>query len=635
MLGEICRQNPRDAQAWFLLGAVKGQRGDLGGAVGCCRQALAIEPRHADAWFNLAQALMARGQVREAIRAYRKLLALRPNHVVALNNLGYALQQVGEWREAVACHQRALVLRPGDAEAWNHLGNALLGVGERAAAEDAYRRALVADPGCVPALNNLASLLGGRGEHEAAEAAYRKALESEPDNADTLVGLGMLIQLQGRAAEADALFRRASQAAPDSSKAGSALLFNLNYFETDGERIWQAHRAWGDRHQRPPAEGFPNRPDPERRLRVGYVSPDLRRHSVAFFFSTLLEHHDRGGFEVICYADVERPDDMTERLRKVADGWRDIRGLAPERVAEQVRADGIDILVDLAGHTVWNLPLVFARKPAPLQFTWLGYPNTTGMEVMDYRFTDAWADPPGQTEQWHSETLIRLPRGFLCYEPREEAGQPVTAPPCETLGHVTFGSFNTIAKVTPRVVEVWARILHAVPGSRLLLKNRALKSETVRKRYADLFEAQGIGPERIELLGWIPSAHSHLEAYSRVDIGLDPFPYNGTTTTCEALWMGVPVITLAGDRHVARVGVSLLSQVGLEDLIAGDQDGYVALATALATDTNRLRELRRTLRERMRASPLCDGPGFARQVEDAYREAWRTWCREAAPEKQG
>jgi predicted O-linked N-acetylglucosamine transferase (SPINDLY family) len=342
---------------------------------------------------------------------------------------------------------------------------------------------------------------------------------------------------------------------------------------------------------------------------------------VAHFIEPLLRHHDRAAVEVYCYAHVPRPDAFTEKLRGLADAWRDVTGLPENEIAEQLRADGIDILIDLAGHTAVELLPVFARRPVPVQGTYLGYANTSGLTTMDFRLTDALADPPGVTDALHTETLVRLPRGFLCYAPPPEAAEPFV---CK--GPLTFASFNYLAKATPEVVGLWARILKAVPGSRLILKSRPLSDPMAKERYLKLFEAHGIRADRLDLLGWIPAKDSHLVQYNRVHVALDPFPYNGTTTTCEALWMGVPVVTLAGRVHAARVGVSILSHVGFPELIARDHDEYVKIAAGLVQNTSRLAELRRTLRDRMRASPLLDGPGFARAVEGAYRERWRTWC---------
>jgi predicted O-linked N-acetylglucosamine transferase (SPINDLY family) len=360
-------------------------------------------------------------------------------------------------------------------------------------------------------------------------------------------------------------------------------------------------------------------------LRVGYVSADFRQHSVAFFIEPVIEAHDRRGFEVICYSNVAWPDAVTMRMRKLADQWRDIARRCDEDVAEQIRRDGVDILVDLAGHTDGNRLLVFARKPAPVQVTYLGYPDTTGLRTMDYRLTDAYADPPGETEPYHSEELVRLARCFLCYRPATESPE-VGELPALAAGTVTFGSFNSFAKVTEEVMGAWSRILLAVPESRLVLKAKGLGQAEARERAGEVFERHGIAPQRVEMTGQSESFVEHLRAYQCVDIALDTFPYNGTTTTCEALWMGVPVITLAGRSHVWRVGMSLLSNAGLPELIAATLDDYVAAAARLAGDVDGLRQMRRGLRQRLGASALTDAAGFTRRLEEAYRGIWANWC---------
>jgi predicted O-linked N-acetylglucosamine transferase (SPINDLY family) len=369
----------------------------------------------------------------------------------------------------------------------------------------------------------------------------------------------------------------------------------------------------------------PHDRSPERRLKIGYVSSDFRQHSVAWFIEPVLAHHDRERFEIFCYANLFQEDAVTERLKAHADHWRKIYGLPDELAAQQIRADQIDILVDLNGHTAENRLLVFARKPAPVQVTWLGYPNTTGLSAMDYRLTDGFADPVGMTEPFHSETLIRLPECFSCYQPPRDA-PAVSELPAKEKGYITFGSFNKLTKVTPEVMATWARILQAVPGSRLALQSAGLGEDAMQQMVREAFAGLGITPERLELHGHDRSQKTHLERYRNIDIGLDPFPYNGTTTTCDALWMGVPVVTLAGKVHAGRVGVSQMSNLGLTELIGQTPEEYVAIATRLATDRERLGALRKELRSRMTASPLMDAPRFTTNLEQAYRGMWKDWC---------
>jgi len=367
-------------------------------------------------------------------------------------------------------------------------------------------------------------------------------------------------------------------------------------------------------------------------LRIGYVSPDFFHHPVANFIAPVLAAHDRTAVEVFCYAEVKTPDAVTERLRGLVESphhWRDTNGMSDDSVAAAIRADGIDILIDLAGHTVGARLLVFARKPAPIQATWLGYPATTGLTQIDWRITDPLADPPGLTDDQYSEKLLRLPTGFNCYQPIDDM-PPVAPLPADANGYVTFGCFNHAAKLRDRTLEVWAELLRAVPGSRLCLKHRGFGLPSAAAEYRQDFERRGIPAARLDLISFIDDTRRHLAAYDRVDVALDPFPYNGTTTTCEALWMGVPVVALAGPTHMSRVGVSLLTRAGLPELVADTPARYIEIAAGLAADRERLRTLRAGLRARVAGSSLCDAARVTRELETALRQVWRDWCRDAA-----
>ncbi|HMD55082.1 MAG TPA: hypothetical protein VKJ65_11085, partial [Phycisphaerae bacterium] len=366
----------------------------------------------------------------------------------------------------------------------------------------------------------------------------------------------------------------------------------------------------------------------------GYVSGDFREHSVTYFLQGLFAAHDPGQVEIFCYADLRNSDHVTSRLKSFVHHWQNITGKSDSDVAEIIRRDGIDILLDLAGHTADNRLLAFARKPAPVQVTYLGYPGTTGLGTVDYRFTDAYADPPGQDDKFYSEKLLRLNNTFLCYEPPDVAPPVGPLPALKRSGAIIFGCLNMLPKINAKVVELWAQILKQTPESRMLLKNASLSDLSAREHLLQLFTNCGIGPDRLELHGWMASSKEHLQLYNQIDLALDTFPYNGTTTTCEALWMGVPVVTLAGHVHMSRVGVSLLSNAGLPELIAQTPEEYVQIAVKLAGDLPKLNELRGTMRQRMQKSPLMDSRRFAHNVEEAYRNMWRNWCRDAvAPGK--
>ncbi len=603
-------------------------------------RALAAGPGPAQLHYMLGCTMEDLARPQDAIAAYRRALERDPQHARAANNLGCLLEASGDLEGASANYDRALRADPRLANALFNRANLARQRGDLAGAEAGFEQALALEPGRPEWLGALADMRLLRWRLDEAEAGHRAALALAPGSPEAQFSLGNTLMLLGRLDEAEACFRRAIEIQPDLAEAHSNLLLCLHYRHgAQGAALLDEHLAWARRH----AEGFELRgghPAIERRrgrrLNVGYVSPNFHRHSVASFFEPLLAAHDRRSVRVFCYSGVQQPDEVTARLRGLADEWRDLRGVGGDAAARLIRSDRIDILVDLAGHTGGGRPLLFARRPAPVQVAWLGYPNTTGLAQMDYRLTDAVVDPPGETDRLHTEKLVRLPDGFLCFQPEAgspEPGEPPSAAGGPDAGRITFGCFNNLAKVTPEMVALWARLLAAVPGSRLMMKAHALGAASARKRLLEQFAAAGIAAERLALLGPEDSAVSHLARYREVDIALDTYPYNGTTTTCEALWMGVPVVTLAGPTHVTRVGASLLRLVGLDELVAGAPEDYLARARALAGDCVRLRALRAGMRARLRASPLLDAARFARAVESAYRTAWNAWldATEAGP----
>ncbi|HYD68958.1 tetratricopeptide repeat protein, partial [Azospirillum sp.] len=593
------------------------------------RMALNQRPDSAEAHITLGTILQAQGNLQDAETAFLRAVLLRPDLPITHTNFGNILKMRGQVADAVRAHRQALAIRPDYPEGLSNLGIALYALPEHLPeAEKALRRAIALKPDLLEAACNLGLVLQATGRLEEAEALYRRVLEHKPDHLSSLINLGTTLTAQGRIRDAIALYRRGLGIAPPSPLAGSNLLFALNYLpDQDRAAVLAEHRAWDARHGGgrvtplpPPAAPR----DPDRRLRLGLVSGDLGRHPVAQFLLPLLRHLDPAAVEVHAYSNRAVEDATSAALRALTAGWRRTLGVSDRELARQIRADGIDILLDLAGHTNGNRLAVFAHRPAPLQVSWLGYPNTTGLGAIDYRLTDAVADPEG-ADAFHTERLVRLPRGFLCYQPPAEAPE-ITPPPARRAGAVTFGSFNNLTKVTPPAVAVWAAILHRVAGARLVVKSHQLSDAGNRGRLRGLFEAHGIDGARLELVDWRPRPVEHLAALARVDIALDSFPYTGTATTCEALWMGVPVVTWAGDRHAGRVSASLLNQAGLGELVARDAAEYVQLAVALAGDRERLERYRQDLRGRLRASPLCDGAGFARQFEQTMRALWRNWC---------
>jgi predicted O-linked N-acetylglucosamine transferase (SPINDLY family) len=456
-------------------------------------------------------------------------------------------------------------------------------------------------------------------------ACHRRALELKPDFAEAHSNLGVAFKDQGKLDEALACFRRALELKPDYAAAHSNLLYTQVFCPGyDPQTLYEEHRRWNRQHAEPLGkfiEPHPNDRSPQRRLRIGYLSPDFRRHPVGRFLLPLLESHDRENFEIFSYASVRIPDTMTDRCRAHTDVWRDVLGLPDEQVAHAIRQDRVDILVDLTMHMANNRLLVFARKPAPVQVTYLAYCGTTGLTTIDYRLSDPYLDPPGRDEPFYSEQTVHLPETYWCYRPPIET-PPVNALPALEAGHVSFGSLNNFCKVTSAVLAAWGQLLQAVPGSRLLLH---AFSGSHRDRARGFLAEQGIAENRVVFVDFLPTAE-YLGVYRRIDVALDPFPYGGGTTTCDALWMGVPVVSLAGQTAVGRGGVSILSNLGLPELVAQDPEQYVRIAVELAHDLPRLSALRASLRERMQASPLMNAARFARNVEAAYRTMWQRWC---------
>lgn len=608
--------------------------------------------------FAAAVAAYESGNFSVSEAACRNLLAINPQHIDALHLLALSLAALNS-ADAAEVLRRALALRKKDPGLWLALGNAEARGGDEAAAAEAYRAALRAAPGYVPAHISLGQLhyAGGRyveaatalrrgleidddgmfgrdsdlwdrlgyalwqqGRISEAIAAYRQALALNPKHFSALANLALAQLESGETREAIATYQRALAEAPQAAELRSNLLLALNYSaEVPADAVFRHHREWDETHgQVTRLPSFP-RPSSEGRLRIGYVSGDLRSHPVAHFLLPLLAAHRRDRVSVTCYSNTAREDATTAQLRRHADAWHDIQKISDDAAARAIAIDGIDVLIDLSGHTAGNRLGIFARKPAPLQATWLGYPNTTGLSAIDLRITDEIADPPGDADKLHSETLLRLPR-FLCYDaPRD--GPAVTPLPALANGYVTLGSFNNSMKVTPATVALWAEILAALPTARLLLKSPLFTDDGIRARYEALFTQRGISRERLELLCAVPDPRDHLALYGRVDIALDSFPYNGTTTTCEALWMGCPVVSLVGDRHAGRVGASLLSAAGLPQFIARNATEYKAKVIVLAAELENLAELRQGLRAQLAASPLCDGPAFAVSFEDALSAA--------------
>jgi predicted O-linked N-acetylglucosamine transferase (SPINDLY family) len=612
---QILHAEPNQADALHLLGLMAHQAGKHAVAVQYIRRAIEFSGRAALFHNSLGEAYRALGGIPEAIACYRRGLELKPDYAEAHNNLGNALKQQGKLDEAIACYRRALERKPDFAEAHSNLGLALGDQRQLDEAVACFRRALELKPDRAEIYNNLGLALAGQGKLDESLAACRRALELKPEFAEAHANLGNTLQDQGRLDEAHAAYRRALELKPDFAEVHSNLLLALHYGpDATPAALAEAHAQFDRLHAAPlggAAAEHQSIPDRRGRLRLGFVSPDLRRHPVGYFLVRVLENLDRERYETICYSDRIGQDGLTRRLQAAAAAWRDVIGMSDEQLAQAIRADRIDVLFDLAGHTARNRLLVFARKPARRQITWIGYEGTTGLAAMDCLLADRHVVPQG-AEPYYRERVLRMPDGYLCYDPPQQA-PPAGPPPSSHKGYATFGSFNNPAKITPEVVAVWAEILRRMPAARLVLKYRGLGEASVKARYLDLFASHGVDPRRLDLLPW--SSHAeYLAAYQQVDVALDPFPFSGSVTTCEALWMGVPVVTCPGETFASRHSLSHLSNVGLTETIAGDLHEYVERAVSLAGDLPRLTELRAGLRERMAASPLCDGSRFANHL---------------------
>lgn len=655
--------DPSDADACHYLGVLAYQSGDLNAAEARIRRAIEMVPDSPSMKCNLGLVLKDQGHLKEAEAAFLGAVDLAPGLVSAHNNLGLILLELDRVDDAEAALHKALELAPNNADAHHNLGNLLRRRGDFQAAEDAFRKAideqsnraetwnnlgltlmdqgrlddgveafhgaLARNPAYGQAHNNLGAALMDLGRLSEAEISVRQALEINPNSAPALTNLGNCLKNQGRINEATTAMRKALTIAPDSAITHSSLIFLL---DDDPSLDLAAHqeerRRWAEAHAHslaPRIRTHDNDPDPERRLRIGYVSADFRRHSAASAFGPVLFNHDHEHFEFICYSGVIHEDDLTARFRAKAIAWRDVRGLTDDELAEQIRGDNIDILVDLSGHSAGHRLLAFARKPAPVQVSGWGHGTGTGLAAIDYLISDP-VMVRGEERSLFAEVVADLPCNFL-YMPPDKV-PPVAPLPAETAGYVTFGCFNRREKISAQSIELWSEILGAVPESRLLLKASELSDEKVCAALKDGFAAHGIAEDRLVLKGRT-SQYAHLDAYGQIDIALDPFPHSGGISTAEALWMGAPVVTLLGRSISGRNAASILTAVGLDEFIAEDPRRYRDIAVTLARDIEKLGEFRAALRERAARSPLGDITAYVQAVETAYRGMWRRKCDEA------
>jgi predicted O-linked N-acetylglucosamine transferase (SPINDLY family) len=607
------------------------QAGRLPEAESAYGAVLAQEPDHAEALHLLGVVMSQSARHAEAVALIRRAIAIHATDPQYHVNLALALRRAGDAQGAVDAYDKAIELSPALAKAHGGRGIALGMLGRHAEAADALGRAIGLSGAAATAetYGFYGAALAGQGRLDDAADAFRKSVARDPSEVRSYAGLADAQWRSGLVAESLETTRAALRVRPDPD-VHSSLLFTMSFSpgETQ-ESILREHLRFDElyaRALRPSIRPHANRRDPDRRLRVGYVSADFRNHVLALYAIPLLAAHDRRNVEVFCYSHAPEPDHLTPRFRALADTWRETRALDDEQAAELIRADGIDVLVDLGMHMAHARPLIFARKPAPVQVAWFAYPGTTGLGTMDYRLSDPYLDPPGSEAGKYAEQTVRLPHTFWCIDPAGAGDEPVGAePPAAANGFVTFGCLNNFAKVNDGVLSLWSRVLAALPGARLLM---LAPEGRARVRVLDRLGAGGVADAdtRVEFVPFARGRRRYLRQYHRIDIALDTIPYNGHTTSMDAMWMGVPVVTLVGQTIVGRAGWSQLNNLGLIELAAHDEAGFVRIATELAGDLARLGELRRSLRDRMRASPLVDAARFARDMEAAYRDMWRGWC---------
>jgi predicted O-linked N-acetylglucosamine transferase (SPINDLY family) len=625
--------SPVNFDAFHLSGLLAYQQGRYTDAARLLRRGRELNPRSALCEMRLGLACAALGEAGAAEAHLRAAIALEPGLAEAWCHLGVALKTLGRLPEARAAYLQSLALKPDSAEAHDRLGALVSETAGFAEAVPHFRRAVALEPDNVALRANLGVALAQAGAMEEAGQCFNRVLATDPEQPLALMGRALVRQQAGRITEAIADYTAVLQRHPQHHEAHSGRLLARHYLEAiNREDLFADHAAFGTVAGQRTDVSFPNLAEPHRRLRLAFLSPDLRAHSVAYFLEPLLANLDRGQFEIFLYHDHPRVDAMSERLRTHATQWRHFAGLSHAAVETAIRADAPDVLVDLAGHTGLNRLPLFARRLAPVQVTYLGYPNTTGLREMDYRFVDAVTDPVDEAEAWHTEQLVRFAPTAWSYAP--PAAAPECAPPPSLLAdHVTFGCFNNFSKVNDLTLRAWSQILAAVPGSRLLLKAQGLEEPAAAAALRARLAALGIDGARVELLGRTPGLAAHLAAYARMDIALDTFPYHGTTTTCEALWMGCPVVTLPGDRHASRVGASLLVAVNRPNWIARDWADYVRIAAELAHDRAGLVRERAVLRGALRVSPLLDHAGQGARFGAAVRACWAAWCDKQAGTK--
>lgn len=625
------RLAPDDYESYFLLARAQEKGSQWASAEANYRKAYGLRRGFLPALTGMATAMRALGRPQDALAALHRAAAINRDDRGVVHGMAVTLRALKHFRESLAWVETLLGLEPDNADHWLLKGELMRSLKRSEEAEPLFRKALELRPNDGWILQSMAYLYKDLDDPQRSLEVSLQAHEIAPADVGAMLCIGNAYNDLVQPHNARQWFEKA-YADPVGASQESGFLFNQNYHYAHSDASLSAcHRRWAERWADPVTPENPTWhvvPDPDRRLRIGYLSPDFGLHPVAYFLESLIGNHDRSRYEIFCYShQLREPDEMTRWYREHSDRFIEVQDLGDEELADLIRRQKVDVLVELAGHSCGNRLPAVARRPAPVQVEWLGYIHTTvGMKAMDYRLSDPVADPEDQDpDVWCPETVYRLPHGHHCYTPPYDFPD-VDPLPAQQKGYVTFGSFNNVMKVTPDTIRVWSDILKAVPDARLILKNRLLGAEVNRRYFQGLFRDNGVDPERVDLVAMSKTNIDHLKLYGQIDIALDPFPYNGATSTCEALLMGAPVVALRGWRHSARMAASILTHAGLGDWVADDEAAYVELARARAADLPALAQLRAELRPRFQASPLSDGRAFARDVETAFRHMWSHWC---------
>ena len=623
IFAKILKKNPQDFNALSNTASILYQNKKYEESITHYRAALAVNPVNANIYFDLGRAFQEQNKTDEALSNFLKAVELKPNYIDALLQSGNIYRDKGNLHKALLCYRKIKEIEPNE-YAYVGIASIYLQEGDQQKALDEAESAYKNLPESPRLLNFMAHIYDKKARYQEALEYYDRAIEIDPTIGEFYANKATTLKHLGRLRESIEATKKGFSITPKSWIYSNLLLTMVYADFISPEEFAQTSFEFGKDitdhlvRNRP----FTNEKDPDRRLRIGYVSADFRTHSVSSFLSTVY-YRDKGNFEIFAFSKTETEDHVTDKLRQYFDHWRDVKYMKPDEIADLIEEDKIDILVDLAGHTAHNGLMIFARKPAPIQLTWMGYPATTGMKAMDYRITDNYAEPPGMTEHLNTETLWRLPDIFVAYTPQDDSIVPIDHPPFVDNGHITFGCFNNFTKVTDKVLQTWAKVLDQVPNSKLLLEIAGIKDEAIRANIEERIVKSGITLDRL-ILEPQKKANQYV-LYNKIDIALDPFPCVGGTTSMDTLWMGVPLITLEGQQFLSRMGVTILTNVGLTELIAQTTDEYISVAVALANDKERLHEMRHNLRERFVASPAMDQKKFVRNMENAYREMWHKW----------